>query len=103
MGFSLITIAIFIGIGISAAWFGSHLLGKKDNPELDGTDKAHPAWWRGRDAGALGAASNILDCIYDSNGIPPKVRSWQLQRALSALYELRQQRDDLLKKNEQLH
>lgn len=25
-----------------------------DDPDLDGTDHAHPAWWRGSDAGAIG-------------------------------------------------
>ena len=26
----------------------------EDNPEFDGTDAAHPAWWRGHDAGCKG-------------------------------------------------
>lgn len=30
-----------------------------DNKELDGTDAAHPAWWRGNDAGVLGAVGVI--------------------------------------------
>ncbi|WP_421580867.1 hypothetical protein [Shinella sp. M31] len=33
--------------------------GSSDNKELDGTDVAHPAWWRGNDAGVLGAVGVI--------------------------------------------
>lgn len=30
-----------------------------DDPEADGTDAAHPAWWRGNDAGCRGALSLV--------------------------------------------
>jgi hypothetical protein len=30
-----------------------------DNPELDATDHAHPAWWRGHDAGAVAAFKKL--------------------------------------------
>jgi hypothetical protein len=39
-------------------------LEEKDNPAFDGTDGAHPAWWRGQDAGAKGvikALTQVLD------------------------------------------
>lgn len=31
----------------------------KDDPEWDGTDAAHPAWWRGNDAGCEGTAMQL--------------------------------------------
>ena len=37
---------------------------RKDNEELDGTDAAHPAWWRGQDYGAdsiCRALTKVLD------------------------------------------
>ena len=37
---------------------------RKDNEELDGTDAAHPAWWRGQDYGAVSicrALTEVLD------------------------------------------
>ena len=43
-----------------------------DNPELDGTDGAHPAWWRGCDAGA-DSTVHIIHRILDEieNGVEP--------------------------------
>lgn len=32
---------------------------RKDNKELDGTDAAHPAWWRGNDAGVTQICAKI--------------------------------------------
>lgn len=32
---------------------------RKDNEELDGTDAAHPAWWRGNDAGVAQVCAQI--------------------------------------------
>ena len=34
-----------------------------DYPEFDGTDCAHPAWWRGNDAGVLAAARLIAQAL----------------------------------------
>lgn len=34
-----------------------------DDPETDGTDAAHPAWWRGQERGVDGAAQSILNVI----------------------------------------
>ena len=45
-----------------------------DNPDWDGTDYAHPAWWRGNDAGVLSFASvineilNYIEAGVDDNG-----------------------------------
>lgn len=32
----------------------------KDNPDFDATDAAHPAWWRGNDAGVEAACDQVL-------------------------------------------
>ncbi len=37
---------------------------KHDNPELDCTDFAHPAWWRGNDAG-VASLVQIINGILD--------------------------------------
>lgn len=34
-----------------------------DDPEADGTDYAHPAYWRGSDAGVRGAVMRIRQAI----------------------------------------
>ena len=39
----------------------------KDDPELDGTDAAHPAWWRGNDAGAISTALKFEQLLKDSS------------------------------------
>src|SRR5271169_1645376 len=42
-----------------------------DNPEMDGTDFAHPAWWRGQDRALLGfvnEVNRILDGTEDLSG-----------------------------------
>lgn len=36
---------------------------KADNPEADGTDAAHPAWWRGHDAGCLHVTRKIQSAL----------------------------------------
>lgn len=58
-----------------------------DDPELDGTDGAHPAWWRGCDHGTAMTVSiinEILDGGYKSGrfGFTP------LERLRSKLYDL---------------
>jgi len=34
-------------------------IAKRDDPSLDGTDAAHPAWWRGHDNGAKGMEAQV--------------------------------------------
>ncbi len=44
----------------------------QDDPEWDGTDAAHPAWWRGNDAGYRSITrmiEGILDGTYDGSGV----------------------------------
>ena len=43
-----------------------------DNPAIDGTDYAHPAWWRGNDAGVVAICrmvNDILDGKDDGAGV----------------------------------
>jgi len=43
---------------------------KKDDPEWDATDAAHPAWWRGCDYGvekAAEAINNMMDAFESKN------------------------------------
>ena len=37
---------------------------KPDNPDLDGTDAAHPAWWRGHDHGS-GMMTRTVLALFD--------------------------------------
>jgi hypothetical protein len=45
-----------------------------NDPSLDGTDLAHPAWWRGNDAGVMATAEmineilNYIEAGVDDNG-----------------------------------
>ena len=51
------------------------------DPELDGTDFAHPAWWRGHNNGSLGmiaAVTRILDGKDDGKGVANE--PWQFVR-----------------------
>ena len=44
----------------------------KDNPELDGTDAAHPAWWRGHEhtvAAMCQKIHSLLDGKDDGSGV----------------------------------
>jgi len=34
-----------------------------DYPEADGTDAAHPAWWRGNDAGSISCTNGVMDIL----------------------------------------
>lgn len=41
----------------------TNLLALRDNPEFDGTDAAHPAWWRGEDHGLRVACAKINEIL----------------------------------------
>ncbi len=59
-----------------------------DSPIFDGTDAAHPAWWRGNDAGVAGAVMRIrevLDGTYDGRGVLGGADLEQLRRDVAAL------------------
>lgn len=58
-----------------------------DDPELDGTDDAHPAWWRGSTAGVAGACERIeavLDGKDSGAGVLGNERLERLRRRLLA-------------------
>lgn len=58
-----------------------------DDPDLDGTDGAHPAYWRGTDAGVAGAVSRIeavLDGKDDGKGVLGGKRLEALRRRMLA-------------------
>ena len=39
-----------------------------DNPEWDGTDGAHPAWWRGQEDGVKGAVMRVREALEGNEG-----------------------------------
>jgi len=66
----------------------------KDTPELDATDAAHPAWWRGNDYGVLQTVSivnKIMDALEseDSNAeVPRNFGSEELNKLQARLKRL---------------
>ena len=62
-----------------------------DDPELDATDGAHPAWWRGHDHAVKGLCQKINE-IFDGkdNGQGVSSEPWEsVRRKLIELVELR--------------
>lgn len=39
------------------------LIGIHDDPNMDATDGAHPAWWRGEEYGAMSVARRVLEML----------------------------------------
>lgn len=66
-----------------------------DHPGYDGTDGAHPAWWRGQAAGVDGAADAIMRVI--ERGACGSFGSEKLQAVADAVCRLTEERDGLLK------
>lgn len=60
-----------------------------DNPEYDGTDAAHPAWWRGQERGVEGAAERILVAASGKDGGSGVLGSPKLEAARRAVLALR--------------
>ena len=61
------------------------------DPKLDGTDLAHPAWWRGNDAGLDGAVyqiNKILDLIEAGEEHNGKFNSQKLNMLRDRLYQM---------------
>lgn len=74
------------------------LAGHWDDPELDLTDGAHPAWWRGNDAGVHGALDRVkeaLDGKYDGETAGPYFGSQRLMDVVQRIMQLRQWVNDL--------
>ena len=63
-----------------------------DNPEYDGTDGAHPAWWRGEGDGVVGAVKRIREVLAgDIRGVTQE----PLQGLREDIYKLVESRKDL--------
>jgi hypothetical protein len=70
-----------------------------DDPELDGTDGAHPAWWRGNDRGVEAACERIA-AVLDGDAGPYTFGSQRLSEVATRIAELREKAwkyDDLCK------
>lgn len=59
---------------------------KADDPQWDGTDGAHPVWWRGQDDGVRGACRKI-EAVLNGKPHTGKCASDDLQRVLDRLAE----------------
>jgi hypothetical protein len=59
----------------------------RDDPELDGTDAAHPAWWRGQQYGA-DAICREVNKILDGNGNESGVGHEPLESTRRRLFAL---------------
>jgi len=62
-----------------------------DNPEWDGTDLAHPAWWRGNDAGVESMVfriNEILDLIEAGEPDKGTFSSQKLNMLRDRLYQM---------------
>jgi hypothetical protein len=58
----------------------------RDDPECDGTDAAHPAWWRGEHDGAMG----VIRCVNEwldgkIGGTPSAVEMQRLKLRITSL------------------
>jgi hypothetical protein len=71
-----------------------------DNPDTDGTDAAHPAWWRGEKTGSEGVARALHDVAI--RGAIGTFGSDVVEEAAQAIDALRYGRDALARKVEEL-
>ena len=53
---------------------------RKDNEELDGTDAAHPAWWRGNDAGVAQVCAKINAILDGADVFGTASEPWESTR-----------------------
>jgi hypothetical protein len=56
-----------------------------DDPKLDGTDGAHPAWWRGHDAGVAAILVKIRKAVIERPDEPVAFASMELNRLVEDL------------------
>ena len=59
-----------------------------DDPEWDGTDYAHPAWWRGNDAGCNATVRRMLDALEGRDDGAGVLGSSEMERARRMILEL---------------
>lgn len=63
-----------------------------DDPSLDGTDGAHPAWWRGQDAGVDGAAAVLEKVTAD---LLPTPNERRLRRQCVRMHKLEKENAEM--------
>lgn len=56
-----------------------------DDPEADGTDAAHPAWWRGNDAGCKGALALVARLRAEVDALKARLAAAEPVLALDAI------------------
>jgi hypothetical protein len=61
-----------------------------DDPSLDATDGAHPAWWRGNDAGVAGAVGIVNEALDGPLPLPGCVGGADLERVRQRVAALRE-------------
>jgi hypothetical protein len=66
-----------------------------DKPEFDGTDGAHPAWWRGNRAGAVEVAAALERLAREGQVLGSRFAQERVQRAANEITKLRQQNAEL--------
>lgn len=60
----------------------------RDDPEADGTDYAHPAWWRGNDAG-VATLCRAIEALLDGQEPVGAVSGAEWDRVRRRVWELR--------------
>jgi hypothetical protein len=60
-----------------------------DDPEADGTDNAHPAFWRGQDDGVRGATMRIMQAIEGRDDGSGVIGDEGLEKARRAILAMR--------------
>ncbi len=66
-----------------------------NNDDCDGTDAAHPAYWRGSDSACASMAIKFLKLATSDECDAGVFGSQELQKAKEAIIELRKERDEL--------
>jgi len=66
-----------------------------DDPEMDATDGAHPAWWRGNDAGVAGAVGIVTEALDEPLPLAGCVGGADLERVRQRIAALRERAERL--------
>jgi len=74
--------------------YGLILIKLRDDPQWDGTDAAHPAWWRGEKYGAWEATRLIADVLSGKNKCTGRMNE-QIEIVRDSVFKLKQERDEL--------
>ena len=72
--------AINAALALTPASAGALEEARKDNKELDGTDAAHPAWWRGNDAGVSQVCEKINAILDGADVFGTASEPWESTR-----------------------